>query len=369
MKVLIACGELSNPYVDVIVEGLTKAGAEVSLDLELFWRGDVSGFDIVHIHWPDALFNWSEASEAEIERLAERLTLIERYSVIVHTLHNLSSNKRRILNEERMLALYTLVESHAHAVVHLGEASPEMVPDDSALFQLPFKVIPNPVCDKLYAPYLAMTKQEACKKLHLPFHSDYGLAFGKIRNQDEVDFLRKAGESFKQKKSWLLVPKLYRPVEYAFHFRHPMQFIRSSIKWFKNKRFRIIAGSKKLLSDEEVASYFAVSDMVLIPRLNDINSGNLPMAFLFGKVVVGPDSGNIGTWLRATGNPVFQPGNESSIEEALVRGQELALAGKGKENFDYAMKHWSTEKVGQAHYEFYEEMLFNSFSQVSKGKS
>ena len=69
---------------------------------------------------------------------------------------------------------------------------------------------------------------------------------------------------------------------------------------------------KRDFTDEEVALYFAAADAVFIQRLDDLNSGNLPMAFLFRKAVAGPAGGNIGEWLRKTDNPVFDPQDPDS---------------------------------------------------------
>ena len=52
--------------------------------------------------------------------------------------------------------------------------------------------------------------------------------------------------------------------------------------------------NERIISDEDLPYYFAVSDVVFIQRCVILNSGVVPMAFLFGRGVVGPDSGVVG---------------------------------------------------------------------------
>jgi glycosyltransferase involved in cell wall biosynthesis len=64
------------------------------------------------------------------------------------------------------------------------------------------------------------------------------------------------------------------------------------------------------------------------------------MAFHSGKVVVGPDVGNVGPILRKTGNFTFDPHDMRSAVSALQNA--LAATSKGDENRAYAVKHWSS---------------------------
>ena len=99
------------------------------------------------------------------------------------------------------------------------------------------------------------------------------------------------------------------------------------------------------ISDEQVPDYFSAADVVLLPRLDILNSGNLPLAYYFGKVVVGPDCGNVGEILKETGNPVFDPQDPDSAVEAVKRGLKLAAKGKGAQNRAYAIDRWGSRKI------------------------
>lgn len=67
------------------------------------------------------------------------------------------------------------------------------------------------------------------------------------------------------------------------------------------------------------------------------------MAFHAGKVVVGPDVGNVGQILRETGNFTFDPHDMSSAVSALQMA--LTETAKGKEDRTYAAEHWASDII------------------------
>ena len=69
------------------------------------------------------------------------------------------------------------------------------------------------------------------------------------------------------------------------------------------------------------------------------------MGFAAGKVVVGPQVGNVGEILKSTGNPTFNPDNEQSVVEAVKKGLALVKQGLGERNKNFALNQWSTHKV------------------------
>ena len=93
--------------------------------------------------------------------------------------------------------------------------------------------------------------------------------------------------------------------------------------------------------------------MVLIQRVDALNSGNLPMAFHAGKVVVGPNVGNVGQILRETGNFTFDPHDTDSAVCALQKA--LTETTKGKENRTYAKEHWASDLIATALLKCYQQ--------------
>ena len=93
--------------------------------------------------------------------------------------------------------------------------------------------------------------------------------------------------------------------------------------------------------------------MVFIQRTDILNSGNVPQAFAFGRVVAGPAAGNIGGMLEATGNPVFDAADPASVDRALAEAARLAAAGHGDENRKYALEHLRLPQIAAAYGQLY----------------
>ena len=98
------------------------------------------------------------------------------------------------------------------------------------------------------------------------------------------------------------------------------------------------------------------SDITFIQRKVNLNSGNLTLGFFFGNVIVGPNIGNIGRILHDTGNPTFDPNISNSIGEAICKAIQMQKEGKGKINQDYALCHWTTQKIAEMHYNIYKSL-------------
>jgi hypothetical protein len=103
--------------------------------------------------------------------------------------------------------------------------------------------------------------------------------------------------------------------------------------------------------------YFCAADVVLIQRLDALNSGNLPMAFAASKVVVGPDIGNVGEILRETENFLFDPANMDSAVRVIQEASIASETGKGTQNKKYAEEHWSSVVIAKAMIEIYKMVI------------
>lgn len=115
-----------------------------------------------------------------------------------------------------------------------------------------------------------------------------------------------------------------------------------------NRMFKLQAGANDELIDNcDLPYYIAASDIILIQRKDVLNSANIPLAFLFHKVAVGPDTGNMGELLRNTGNPTFCPDNKADIIRALKEARQMVAWGKGEVNYQYAIENMSIKRQGK----------------------
>ena len=102
--------------------------------------------------------------------------------------------------------------------------------------------------------------------------------------------------------------------------------------------------------------YMAASDVIFIQRKDILNSASIPLAFLFHKVVIGPNIGNIGEILQDTGNPVFHPDNQFDIIRALEAARQLSARRKGEDNYAYAIENMNSGKIGKEYAELYRNL-------------
>ena len=101
----------------------------------------------------------------------------------------------------------------------------------------------------------------------------------------------------------------------------------------------------------------SASDVIFIQERNALNSVNIPLAFLFHKIVVGPNTGNIGETIKKTqairlSIRIIKP---ISIR-ALKMAWQLSTWGKGEMNYTYALENMSIDKVGKQYAEVYRDL-------------
>ena len=62
----------------------------------------------------------------------------------------------------------------------------------------------------------------------------------------------------------------------------------------------------KTIDDNELNILCSASDIMLIAKQNNLNSGNIALGFSFSNIVLGPETGNIGEILKSTNNPTYK---------------------------------------------------------------
>ena len=336
MKILMAVGGVNtasmNPYVGSIEGRLNNMGHNVVSSAEEFWSAQ-GRYDIVHIHWPQALFGWhtEDIAEDSVARLRDQITAIQATGgVVCYTRHNSVPHAD---DNPHSVALYDTVERMCNIMIHMGEFSLNETlakyPEQKTIYC----VIPHHAYD-WYPCDIDRTKVR--KMLSLKEDVPTVLSFGEFRSNEERLLVA---------ESCAKIPgiNVLAPLLLVHHKGYEGKSFDSGIRKILGEKFPPQRIGRIL--DSDVPLYFLASDVVFIQRLEILNSGNLPLAFHFGKVVVGPDCGNVGECLRATGNPTFDPKHPETAIAALRKGLELAVAGKGEENKRFARKNLSFPAV------------------------
>ena len=336
-----------NHFVSSLGNALQMQGCEVVCGLKLLWTDEVLDCDIIHFQWPEGIFGLfgHQVTDEELKRMNQRLVWLKEHGKkLFYTCHNLKPHTNK---NENLLRLYELIYSNADYVHHLGNYSCELLQQKYPKAR--HIVIPHHIYDDVYS--FSITREEARNHLNLPENERIVLSFGKFRNERERDFVLEMQQALGRSVLFLM-PGFYRE---TLHTWNPKKLI---TRLYHTIRYKLkgIRFCNEAIPDELMQCYFCAADVVLIQRLDILNSGNLPMAFHAGKVVVGPDVGNVGQILRETGNFTFDPKHTERAIDALKNALEATSRGGG--NKTYATEHWSSERIAASLLKYYQQALY-----------
>lgn len=284
-----------------------------------------SSFGIVNIHWPEAVFNWLEPTERELSNFEKALKLWKNNSVIVYTKHDLVRTKGNTPNFSK---LFRIVEENTDVFVHLGEYSKKLYVEK----------YPNAKHEIIFHPLLSnnfqlSNKNEARETLGIDNEALVIIAPGNIRNFRERKLILKSFTGIKAKNKVLISTNMRNELRYDFPGRIRLK------KYFDVQRYVINRFKVKHLppqyfftynplSTEALSLRMSAADIVIVPRVDILNSGIVFLGLTFRKLIVGPAIGNIEEQLKELNFPIFNPNSITSVTEALERGIKLHLSGE-----------------------------------------
>lgn len=346
MKVLITIGEkqFPNPFVRLLANSIRRQGTEVVCSSKEFWD-NWEEYDIIHIQWPETLLKKSMTSIEELELHLQKIK--QAGKIIIATCHNIHPH---FTKKPLWPLAYETAYRHAEAFIHLGGYSRDLF--EKKYPRAHHVIIAHHIYDDIYSGNFMPSREEALKKLRLSPDFTYILCAGAFRDESERRIVRLVGKKLNGKKVKILATGFKRKML----LDSPKAWVRlKSYGKYLSMRIKypnvICRGS--FVDDQDLPYYYAAADIALIQRIDILNSGNLPMALLMGKVVVGPDAGNVGLWLKELGNPTFDPKKLSTIQGAIAEAYQLAAKGKGEENHAYAMENLSTDAIAKQYINFY----------------
>lgn len=356
MNALIVFNEkdTDNLFVHILHNAIRRQGIDVRRSVRAFWESDTQ-YDIIHFQWPEEVVGWNCTDPSIIEKLKQRIDWFRsRGSHFVYTRHNI---RPHYCNNPIIGQAYDIIETNSDLTVHMGQFSFDefrsRYPQSSNI------LIPHHLYEHTYDE--TISQQQARKRLGIPTDCYVVTSFGKFRNWEEIRMVLRAYTHFKAEKKYLLAPRMF-PFS-----KHPKQS--NALKRLLsrtgyhigipllNKILHMQTGAnEELISNEDLPIYIAAADVIFVQRKQILNSGNVPLAFLFHKVAIGPQTGNVGELLRQTGNPTFDVSQPESIVHALKEAVALSRTGQGEKNYKYALAHFGTECVGKMYAKAYHSL-------------
>jgi glycosyltransferase involved in cell wall biosynthesis len=182
------------------------------------------------------------------------------------------------------------------------------------------------------------------------------LVFGMIRNDAERELILRTFRGLGGGGNLLLVSRWREKLRQISWIRLKY-WVRDLTRLFYrlHPSYRFNYG---FVEEDDTQIYLNAADVLFIPRLWVLNSGNVTLGMTFGRVVVGPDSWDVGQLLRETGNPVFDPDRPETAAAAVSEGFRLALEGKiGAANQELALREWGADQCALKYSELYRRVL------------
>lgn len=328
-----------NPFAYTLESQICEAHEEVVFSSKKsdFWTKD--DWDIVHVMWPDCFVPAMREGKDLCSRLIE---LKDKGTKIVSTVHNFWSHSHS--SEEDFFFAYQTIYSLSNVMVHLGEYSKKKL---EKLYPGSYHVIiPHHTYDTLYSDIPC--KSDGQKYLGYRGGTSV-LVFGAFRHSEEKKLMFSVIKANPQIK--FIIPRLYELPKGKINFRWLKQRLKHL--YYKVVYPNLLCKGESFVPEADIKYYYAATDISLIPRMVNLNSGNLPLGMLMGHVIIGPNTGNIGNWLHEIGNFSYNFDDVSSISEALQRSIKSIDNGLGQNNREYALRNWNTKKIAEQYYQIY----------------
>lgn len=336
-----------NPYIYTLIEGLQKSYSECELSWgrDMFWSDDIYTYDIVHFHWPQTFMGKDPHSEADLLHHIEKMKASG--VKVVATCHDLEPHYDVYSDKkESMRIVYSLSD----VIIHLGEYSKtlfeKLYPNAAHL------LIPHHLYDTEYTFF--PSKKESLKYLQLPEKCTCILCFGSFRAKQERELIITLSKQLANKNVIILAPCFMNIWWRSFRMFHKLLK-----KLYYQYRYNIYCTGRPWLavSEENLPYYYGAADVVFIQRLKILNSGNAMMPILFSKVVVGPDCGNVGGFLRRWGYPVFNVNDLQRVGESVSRAIKLEKEGYGLSIHEAQMNEYSLSVIVERLFSCYTNLL------------
>lgn len=362
MRILVAQIPMPQNRFLVDLNDEVAKSCELHHSSDAFWNME-GEYDIVHCHFPEYLTYQIESAyksglqDSLILETEKRLRYWAERSKMVVTRHVLLPHDA--LEDPMWERMYEVFYRYADGVAHFAQASIDEFREryrDSTTFRgrEPIHcIIPHQNYTSLPNH---LTRDEARERLGISIDANVMLVFGAIRNDVEKELILETFHGIRSKKKLLLVSRWREQLQKIAWIR-----LKYWVRDWTRHYYRLHPSyhfNYGFVEEADTQLYLHAADVLFIPRLWVLNSGNVTLGMTFGKVVVGPDSWDVGELLRETGNPVFDPDRPETAIAAVEEGFRLAKEGRiGSLARERALSDWTIEKCAALYVDLYHTVL------------
>lgn len=246
-------------------------------------------YKIVNIHFPEAIFDWKVPTHEQLNDLEEKIIMWKTTSKIVYTLNDSESHYSE---KNKFSDLFKLIHKYADGVIHLGNYSLKTYKN---LFSENCKhtVIYHPLYESLLNDFKSSSFEE---KFKLDLSNKYVVSvIGEIRSMEEIQFIFKAFKNIPVTNKFLIVPNMLHFTKLPVFFPYRLRKLYRKWKEFffcyplrRNQYFF----NFKFIEYNYMVDLVKQSDIMIIPRIKSLNSGNIYLGISFDKLMLIPKVGN-----------------------------------------------------------------------------
>jgi hypothetical protein len=348
--------ESGNPYDTELVKSLERRGHQVDLGK---WRVSYrpEKWQIVHIQWPEYLID-SPVTSGRLSKLVEWIRVVKSYSKIVLTLHNLAPHYKM---SPLYLELYQKIFELVDGFIHMGPSSKRLMIEKYDVshstvehVEIPhgnYNVVGRPVDKLLARNFLGIDNSVPTV-----------LVVGGIRHNEELKLVFRFNKLLRGFGGQLLYAGKSIFNQYRFFGRDctPNLVARKLIRLGCDIKIDKTPGIRRFKAPVErdrLRYLLSASDILLIPRVQILNSGNVPLGFSYSNVVLGPNVGNVGAILQRYNNPVYDPASsDRCLREILKKAIDLSMVNHGHINKQASDVEWDWDVLAESLESFYKKI-------------
>ena len=344
----------NNKYLYFLFNSLLNENIKIVSSTKA-WVNKSGSFKAVLIHWPEHLPSYGCFGEEEfINFTLNRLEHFKKISKIFYFIHNTKPHFK-FKNSQKLYEKFTL---SADVIFHFSDFSKKFISNRYKKSRNHFVIEHG---NYIQLDTKNFDKDDYLKNLNLNPNKITVSTIGSIRNKSELKLLQKFAKHYLHSNCNFIYagnlsgihidPRTSKKILYLFmvliykklKLKNIINFIRKIKFSFLKKNLRVFSHH---ISDNSLVKICKASDILLICRKNNFNSGNIALGTTFGCILVGPDEGNIGFLLKKLKNEVYQTRN---INYDLIVNKSLNKINRKtiKKNLEYALYNCDWNKLAK----------------------
>lgn len=307
-----------NPYQNLLIEGLEKAGAEVIKvpGRKLFPLLSLLKvkFDIVHIFWPHDLYMGKNAITRIIKQWSLRATLfILSRQAAVYSAENVTSHHAGLMSTQKEISWISKILKHCKGIVFMSEASKEVFSQFYGIENLKTAITPHVSYRSVYPNTIGI--EDAKNRLNLKGDFVY-LILGRLQPYKGIEQSIEAFKLVKKPNVKLLIAGKSISANY-------LEQLKALAAPLFNKSIII---HDAYIPNQDIQYYMNASNCIIINYTDiPLNPGSIVMTKDFGLPVI---ANNHPVILEVCGNLpnyTFTGGNITSLFNAMEQAYEKNL--------------------------------------------